>query len=650
MADIPVPLTYGKIKWDVAAISGDSADIGEAPDVYTVSGTVQLIPSFVLANGVGVDPPKSFVIRAMSCSIQNGVLLGQDGGPDVSALAFDSPGLTPSYLQWIVNITLNEVGIVIPPFRINVLAGDTINLANYVPVDVVNAVVKVVSDETRVAAEAAAAEATTAAAEASDLVSGLLQISDAPTPVGFNSTHASMVDSITLEPDDTVQEDHWLRAVISMTVTPAMGSPVITPPPLWEVLAINRLAFTHTYILRHKRLVTDTSYTFSVNTAVNISASLDWIRGAGDEWNIGPVYTRPAASPSSNIAPPVVATKANNLLSTFAVENTAAAEADISNITGAAKWYFIPQLGASTATILVASDFQNLAGPSEEVWINYPNPGAGEGFAVQIAIPGAPNYNVNDPWGRTLVYVEKEGVPIPPLPAGTPVITLEGTVGGSIPAGLGHLRVATESTTLVPSDAMGTVIFNPANDCELLIPSDVFDDGITVYILNVGTAFVSIVDATVSPNVTYASLDQNQTAKLTILGTNNWFLEPGGTGLVGPPGPAGPPGPPGTGGTGTGAVSSVAGKIGDVTLTKSDIGGLEYVDNTADIDKELSSDAIAALRAKITWVGWVVGTGWPTYDTSPTIVRFFLSTNDVDATAPTYYSAYDQWYKHKNAP
>lgn len=62
-------------------------------------------------------------------------------------------------------------------------------------------------------------------------------------------------------------------------------------------------------------------------------------------------------------------------------------------------------------------------------------------------------------------------------------------------------------------------------------------------------------------------------------------------------GPSGPQGPEGPGGGGGGAVSSVAGRTGDVVLTKSDV-GLSNVDNTGDLSKPISTATQTALNAK----------------------------------------------------
>lgn len=72
----------------------------------------------------------------------------------------------------------------------------------------------------------------------------------------------------------------------------------------------------------------------------------------------------------------------------------------------------------------------------------------------------------------------------------------------------------------------------------------------------------------------------------------------GAQGIQGVQGPKGDTGATGaTGPAGTGAVSSVAGRAGDVVLTKSDV-GLTNVDNTADTAKPVSTAQATALAAK----------------------------------------------------
>jgi len=98
----------------------------------------------------------------------------------------------------------------------------------------------------------------------------------------------------------------------------------------------------------------------------------------------------------------------------------------------------------------------------------------------------------------------------------------------------------------------------------------------------------------------------------------------------------------GTGGGGSGAVSSVNGYIGDVVLTKTDL-GLGNVDNTSDLDKPISTATQSALDLKVPYTGatsnvnlgeFQLITGQITFDQTPTqsagvgVMRW----NDTDGT------------------
>lgn len=63
---------------------------------------------------------------------------------------------------------------------------------------------------------------------------------------------------------------------------------------------------------------------------------------------------------------------------------------------------------------------------------------------------------------------------------------------------------------------------------------------------------------------------------------------------------------------------------------------------------------IAILTARLKMspqvVKWTPGTGWGTYSTATDEIRYFDSTNDTAATAPTYYNSADKWFKYYEAP
>jgi len=96
----------------------------------------------------------------------------------------------------------------------------------------------------------------------------------------------------------------------------------------------------------------------------------------------------------------------------------------------------------------------------------------------------------------------------------------------------------------------------------------------------------------------------------------------------------------------SGQVTSVNGNTGAVTLTAGNIGAApathsHAINDVTNLQTQLNSFPVV--------VKWVTGTGWGTYSTSTSAVRYFHSQNDAAATAPTYYSAYDMWFRHPEA-
>jgi hypothetical protein len=70
-------------------------------------------------------------------------------------------------------------------------------------------------------------------------------------------------------------------------------------------------------------------------------------------------------------------------------------------------------------------------------------------------------------------------------------------------------------------------------------------------------------------------------------------------------------------------------------------------------DASFSIAKIATLQTQLNAlpivVKWVNGTGWGSYSSDTARVRYFHSQNDVNASAPTYYSTYDLWFRHPEA-
>ena len=156
MADIPSPLTYGTVTGRFISILADSADPGEAPDAVPLEGTVTITPNvrlFKLADG-SVAVAQAIVARVVA-----GELRGPDGVTPLRVLATDSPGISPSPVQYNAQIALIGVTAQPAPITFEVPSNGTVDLGTISSVPAAPPVQTIVSDETRIAAEAAAADA-----------------------------------------------------------------------------------------------------------------------------------------------------------------------------------------------------------------------------------------------------------------------------------------------------------------------------------------------------------------------------------------------------------------------------------------------------------------------------------------------------------
>lgn len=93
--------------------------------------------------------------------------------------------------------------------------------------------------------------------------------------------------------------------------------------------------------------------------------------------------------------------------------------------------------------------------------------------------------------------------------------------------------------------------------------------------------------------------------------------------------------------TGSGGGGSISGSS-DVALSNpADNDGLHY---SSSVSKWVNKAPTSPIIVK-----WSTTTGWGTYSTDTNRVRYFHSQNDISATAPTYYSAFDVWFRHPEA-
>ena len=208
--------------------------------------------------------------------------------------------------------------------------------------------------------------------------------------VGYSSAEFQTgVFNYTLTPDGTIATGDWLVAV---AVT-GQGQ-VLAVPTGWTALYNMKGTGTlNTAVFTKKRLAGDTGYTFTFGGATtSAKIAMMWVRGAADTGWVIPTdgrYRANSGGTFNNIADPITVA-ANTLALVISTERTSATESNISSMTGATPWFFVPQNGATQIeTIAVGSVLSSGGGATPSVTITYPNTQAANGWAVQLGIPVA---------------------------------------------------------------------------------------------------------------------------------------------------------------------------------------------------------------------------------------------------------------------
>lgn len=145
MANIPSPLTYGTIVGHFASIVGDTADAGVEPDFVPLSGTVTIAPVVRVARIAGATSYLT-VQQDIVGKIVNGVLLGPDGVGPLTVLASDSPGISPSPMQYTATYQLTGVSAQPAPLTFSVPSNDSIDLSELVALPTIPPVQTLVLD------------------------------------------------------------------------------------------------------------------------------------------------------------------------------------------------------------------------------------------------------------------------------------------------------------------------------------------------------------------------------------------------------------------------------------------------------------------------------------------------------------------------
>lgn len=101
------PLTFGRVIGRYLAGVADSNDVGLAPDVTPLSGTVTFTLSAPALRIVSAAPdPATLFPQSITAQLDSEGYISQNGTRGVSLLATDDPATNPTNLQWTASFSL----------------------------------------------------------------------------------------------------------------------------------------------------------------------------------------------------------------------------------------------------------------------------------------------------------------------------------------------------------------------------------------------------------------------------------------------------------------------------------------------------------------------------------------------------------------
>lgn len=213
----------------------------------------------------------------------------------------------------------------------------------------------------------------------------------APQIGGYYNFSADVAtNAMIINPGVSIANGSWMVVALSYT-----DDTYPTMPAGWTTL----LARTSVGTLRTTVFakIKDAGDTFPMQATVlsgkdSSNGAIFWGTGAAtvNSWIMGSIFSRDGTTTYqyTTVAPSLTTASAQNLILAVSAERTIAAETDISSISGAAKWFYIPQIGTSNLqTITVGSFTQATAGATPTVTTTYVNPHNSNGHSFQIALP-----------------------------------------------------------------------------------------------------------------------------------------------------------------------------------------------------------------------------------------------------------------------
>jgi len=205
----------------------------------------------------------------------------------------------------------------------------------------------------------------------------------------YNFTPSNPMTGLTLSTD--IPTGAWMIIVLGFVND---ADPV--PSSGWTTLYPRYITGTLRTVVFGKIKSSTEPTTFSLTGSFGPASTngvLLWGTGASSDlnsWVKGSTYVRggTTATQATTTTPTVTTTTAQSLILSVSLERTTATETDVTSVSGATKWFFIPQPDTSKIqTIVVSTATLAAAGTSTPVVVTYPNTQVLNGTSFQIALP-----------------------------------------------------------------------------------------------------------------------------------------------------------------------------------------------------------------------------------------------------------------------
>lgn len=196
---LPTNVQYGRVIGTYINAVADGSDADENPDAEAATGAITFTPRVTrIVNNDGVKPV-TILPKPIRADLKNGEIVDSQDRVGITLVANkNTTGQNPVEWQYDVQYQIN--GATLPSFPLSIEPGEEVDLSVVSPLPADPGIVQVVSDASRIAAEAAAERAELAAERAEEAVAEPGPPGDSAYEVavdnGFVGTQEQWLDSL----------------------------------------------------------------------------------------------------------------------------------------------------------------------------------------------------------------------------------------------------------------------------------------------------------------------------------------------------------------------------------------------------------------------------------------------------------------------